>query len=167
MATISHLLYVEHALFRSPNGASPVRANGSSLPVYGLAFDDTTSESCFFRILPKGYGSGNLTLVLYWYADTDTNTGHGCVWEAALEALTPGDAQNIETDAFATAQNATGNPSGTSNGLVSTTITITNLDSIAADDYVTVRIARLPANGADDMTGDAILVAASLSYSDT
>lgn len=167
MALVYFQLMPEHALFRTAGGASPVRANGSTWPTYGIAFDATASENLFFRVIATKYGSGDLTLEVYWYADTSTTTTDGVVWEAAIAAVTPGDAQDMETDGIATAQTATGNPASTSQGLVKTTITISNLDGLADGDYLVLRLARLPANGSDTMAGDAVFVGAVLSYSDT
>ena len=46
------------------------------------------------------------------------------------------------------------------------TITISNLDSLAADDLVWLRISRDANNGSDTMANDAILLMAELTYSD-
>jgi len=46
-------------------------------------------------------------------------------------------------------------------------VTVSNLDSLAANDDLWVRIARDANNASDTMTGDAILVLATVSYSDT
>jgi hypothetical protein len=46
-------------------------------------------------------------------------------------------------------------------------ITISNLDSIAANDWVVLKLYRVAADAGDTMTGDALVTMAELSYSDT
>ena len=140
---------------------------GTNFPILGIAFDATADEGLFFPFMALGYGSGNLTLDLYWYADT-ASSGN-VVWEGAIAAITPdSDTQDVETKAFATANTVTDSHLGTTGQrLHVATITISNLDSIAAGDVVTLRIRRLGSNGSDTMAGDAILWLLNLSYSDT
>jgi hypothetical protein len=106
---------------------------------------------------------------LLWYADTGTS---GTVtWEAQLAAITPDtDSQDIETDGLATLNFAQDTHLGTvGQRLHTVAITLSNLDSLAANDFVTLRVARdaNATNATDTLTGDAILVLVTLSYSDT
>lgn len=151
----------------STNGPQIKLVDGTSFPVSSLAFDAGTVETAFLTFLAQAYGSGNLSLKLQWYADTASSGD--VVWGAAVAAITPDtDSQDIETKAFATAQTVTDSHLGTTGQRVHTcTITITNLDSIAADDYVALKLYRDAANGSDTMAGDALLVSAVLEYSDT
>lgn len=144
-----------------------VKANGSNIPIPGYAFDASTDESLYFYFDAVGYGSGNVTVDLLWYADTaSTNT---VVWGAQLAAITPNtDSQDIETDALATAATtATTHLGTTGQRLHKTTITISSLDSLAARDFVMLRVYRDADSGTDTMSGDAVLVYVSASYSDT
>lgn len=144
----------------------PVKANGSAFPVSGLAFDAANDEAIFFPFKATNYGSGNLTVSVDGYAAA---TANNVVLEAQIAALTPGDAQSVLTKALSTLNYVQGAPSSTSNGPARLTITITNLDSIAAGDLVYLRLAR-DANGTnatDDMTGDFIVTFVELSYSDS
>jgi hypothetical protein len=143
--------------------------SGTSFPVEGLAYDAAADEAALWRLVANNYGSGNITLTIFWYADTASSGA--VVWEAQISAITPNtDSQDIETDGLATLNFVSDSHIGTTGQRVhSCDITISNLDSIAAGDLVHVRIAR-DANGTsgtDDMTGDAILLMAELSYSDT
>lgn len=167
MATVRMVLAPEDALFLATAFPQYSKINGTNMPVSGLAFDGTTSELCHWQFPILSYGSGNLTLTVLWYADTATSGG--VVWEGTIRALTPdADTQDIETDAYATATNVADTHLGTTGQRLHTcAITISNLDSVANLDLVTVRLARLPANASDTMTGDAIMVAGILSYSDT
>ncbi|MFD9949710.1 hypothetical protein ACFWYW_55510 [Nonomuraea sp. NPDC059023] len=168
MATVRQYLLPEIALFQS-SVAFPQYKNtaGTNFPVTGLAFDATTTERCYFRFSPMSYGSNNLTVTVEWYADTATSGG--VTWETALAAITPNtDTQDIETKAFATANTASDTHLGTTGQrLHSIDVTVSNLDSLAPNDWVILRLSRLPSDGSDTMTGDAILVGVGISYSDT
>lgn len=169
MATVRQWLAVEEAQFLATAFPQFTKVNGTNFPVSGLAYDATTDEAAFWKVLAVSYGSGNLTLTLYWYADTATSAS--VVWEAQIAAITPDtDTQDVETDGLATLNFVQDTHLGTTGQRVhQCAITISNLDSLAASDLVFVRIAR-DANGTsatDDMAGDAILLGAQLSYSDT
>ncbi len=146
-----------------------VRTLGTHFPVEGLAFDGAgaTEEKAYWRFKASNYGSGNLTLVLRWYADSGT-TGV-VMWGARLAAITPDtDSQDIETKAFATQQTTTDTHLGTTAQRVHTvSLTVSNLDAIAADDELVLELSRLPGNASDTMTADAILVGVEVQYSDT
>jgi hypothetical protein len=113
------------------------------------------------------YGSGNLTVDIDWYADT-ASTGN-IIWGAAIAAITPdSDSQDVETDSLATANTVTDSHLGTTGQrLHRCSITVSNLDSLAAGDDVRMRIYRDADDGSDTMTGDAILTRVTVSYSDT
>jgi hypothetical protein len=140
---------------------------GTNFPAMGLAFDATAAENAFWMFRAINYASGNLTLNLDWYAATASSGD--VVWSAAIAAITPdADTQDVETKAFATANTVTDTHLGTTGKrLHRCTITITNLDSLAAEDDVWLKIFRDAANGADTMTGDAVLAGATVSYLST
>lgn len=170
MATVYTQLLPEEAQFLGSAFPQYLKTNGTNIPVSGLAYDATTDEAAFWKLIARNYGSGNLTLDLHWYADTASS---GTVaWEVQIAALTADtDTQDIETDGLATVQRSSDTHLGTTNQrLHKHSVTISNLDSLANGDYLIVRIAR-DANdtggGGDTMTGDAILVLAELSWSDT
>lgn len=167
MATVRLMLAPEEAQFLASGFPQFVKTNGSNFPVAGLAYDASSAETAYWKLAASGYGSGNLTLTVYWYADTASSGG--VVWEAAIAAITANsDSQDVETDSFATASTVADSHLGTTGQRVhSADITISNLDSLAADDLVFLKVGRLPANASDTMAGDAILLAAVLSYSDS
>jgi hypothetical protein len=169
MATITQYFSAAEAQFLSANFPAYTKVNGTNYPVPALAYDAATDEAAFWTFLASNYGSGNLTLTLLWYADTATTAN--VVWEAQLAAITPNtDTQDVETDGLATLNFIQDTHLGTTGQRVhSCVITLSNLDSLAADDYCTLRVAR-DANGTnatDDMAGDALLLGFTLSYSDT
>lgn len=167
MATIRTDLDPDQAQFLATVFPQYDKVNGTSFPVTGLRFDASLDEAAFWRLDAFAYGSGNLTCTVIWTADTQSS--NATVWEAAIAAITAGtDSQDVTTKAFATAQTVTSSHLGTTvKRLMTASITISNLDSIAADDIVWLRIKRLGSNGSDSMTGDAWLLQARLSYSDT
>lgn len=167
MATVRRELAPEEAQFLASGFPQFVKTNGTAFPVSGLAYDAAATESAFWKLAAFSYGSGNITCDLLWYADTASS---GDVrWQCAIAAITPDtDSQDVETKSLATAQQVTDSHLGTTGQRVhKATITITNLDSIAALDAVWIKVDRVGGDGADTMTGDAILIGVWLSYSDT
>jgi hypothetical protein len=169
MATVKQSLDVEAAQFLASAFPQYVKNNGTNFPVSGLAFDGgSLDEKAYWKLRAVNYGSGNLTLELEWYADT-ASSGN-VVWGARIAAITPDtDSQDVETKAFAAQATVTDSHLGTTGQrLHRCSITISGLDSLAADDVFWIEIARVASNtGSDTMTGDAILTSAQLSYSDT
>jgi len=166
VGTVRLYLAPEEAAFLAASFPQFVKNNGTSIPVTGLAFDAAATENAFWKFEPINYGSGNVTCDVIWYADTATS---GVVrWEAALAAITPGvDNQDVETKAMAaaTAVNTT-HLGGVGQRLHKTSITITNLDNVAAGDECWLRVTRLGDHAQDTMVGDAIVTSVRLSYSD-
>ena len=152
------------ATYPTSNGAELKEIAGTNFPIQCLAFDAATQESAFLEFIADNYSSGNLTLDLIWEADT---AGSGdVVFGGQIAAITPNtDTQDLETKAFATANTVTDSHLGTTNQrLHMATITISNLDSIAAGDYVKVKIYRDAAAGGDTMAGDCNVLMARISY---
>lgn len=167
MATVRRELAPEEAQYLSSAFPQFLKNNGSNFPVTGLGYDATTAETAYWRLAAYSYGSGNITCDVVWYADTASSGD--VVWSAAIAAITPDtDSTDVETKAFATAQQVTDSHLGTTGQRVhKATITISNLDSLAALDVVWLKVGRLPADVGDTMAGDAILLGVWLSYSDT
>lgn len=167
MATVRIVLNPGDAYLPATNPAAPVQVAGTNFPVPGLAFDATTQETAYFRFPAVSYGSGNVTVTVDWYADTAS--ANGITFGASLAAVTQNtDTQDIEAKAFATENTASDTHLGTTGQRLHTfDITVSNLDSIAAGDDVTLRLRRVPADASDTMTGDAIVTRVIVSYSDT
>ena len=166
MATVTQQFDPGSAQFLSSSFPALVK-NGTNFPVIGLAFDAASAEAAFFAFRAVNYGSGNVTVSVDWYADTASSGD--VVWGAQLAAITPDtDTQDVETKSLATANTVTDSHLGTTGQrLHRASITVSNLDSIAANDDVWLRLYRDAANGSDTMTGDAIVADIALSYSDT
>lgn len=165
MATVG--LELDAASAHSLSTAFPgLVKNGTNFPVMGLAYDAASDEAAHWTFIADKYGSGNLTINVFWYAATATSGN--IVWEAQIAAITADtDTTNIETDTLATLNTVTDSHLGTQGKrLHKAVITLGNLDSIAAGDWVTLRVARDANNASDTMTGDAILTKVQVTYSD-
>ena len=166
MSTIKQYLDPGAGIPHATNIPGLYKEDGTNFPVFGYGFADSTQDDQLsFRWKASNYGSGNVTVIIDWYSQAGSTTG-AVVWGAALSVLTPGDAQSVLTDALATENTATTTVNGTARGLTRTSITVSNLDSLAADDSVEMRIRRLQSSGSDTMTGDAIIVGIEIQYSD-
>lgn len=167
MATVSTILSPKHADF-DPNITGPQirRVNGTNFSRVVAAFDATTKEMFFFQLAAIRYGTGSLTLKIRWTAASATSGN--VVWEAKLAAITPdSDSGAVASKAFATALTVTDAHLGTTaERLHEATITISNLDSLANNDYIVLGFARDASNGSDTMSGDAWLEQLILEWSD-
>lgn len=165
--TVRHILSPLDATFPTTGMATPVQTQGTNFPVPALAFDTTTQETAYFQFPAIAYGSGDVTVTVEWYADTATSGG--VTFGASLAAITPNtDTTNIETKAFATENTASDTHLGTTGQrLHSFDITVSNLDSLTAGDSVVLRLRRVPADGSDTMTGDALVTRVIVAYSET
>jgi len=166
MATVKQLLQPEEAQYQSATFPQFIK-EGTNFPVSSLAFDAATKESAFWKLKAINYGSGNLTLVIRWAGDSATSGD--VIWGSQIACVTPDtDTQDVTTKTLATAQTVTDTHLGTiAKRVMTCTIIITSLDSITANDDLFITIYRDAAAGGDTMTGDAKLIEAELSYSDT
>jgi len=168
MATVRQSLSLDGAKVGASAIPQLIGTQGTNFPMtpaYG--FDTSTVERLYLKFSPLAYGSGSITVTIGWYAATATSGG--VVWETALAAVTPNtDTGDVETKAFATVNTAADTHLGTTAKRAHTVdVTVSNLDSMAAGDWVWLRISRLTTDGSDTMLGDAILTGVDISYSDT
>lgn len=169
MATVYHTFTPFDAIPPASNFATLDVVSGTNFPVAALDYDATTDEAACFYFRAVSYGSGNLTIAVDWYADT-ASSGN-VVWEAQLGCITPDtDSQDIETKSLGTLNYVQDAHIGTTGQrLHRASITLSNTDSIAANDWCVLKLSR-DANGTnatDDMSGDASVVLVTVSYSDT
>lgn len=163
MATTKFNLPIEAAWPGASAIPALINTAGTNFPVPGWSFTIASSHAIYWHFVIQGYGSGNLSLKLHWYASGGQTTGN-VRWDASISAVTSGDAQSIESDAFATATNTTTTVNGTAKGVTATTVTISNLDSIADQDRVTLK---LVTNSAGTLGSNPVLLEAWLEFSDT
>lgn len=140
------------------------KSSGSAPAPYFLElwYDAATEEwaSWAFR-MPADYASAPVLKVQYKMASATTGD---VVWAGSIAAVTDGDSTDVDAKVFATANTATVTVPGTAGYLDEASITMTNADSLAAGDFVVIRIARQGAAGGDTATGDAEFVGAALVY---
>lgn len=168
MANVRQSLSLDGAKLQTSSFPQLVPTQGTNFPAIGTyAFDGTSTERVFLRFQAINYASGNITITIGWYAATATSGA--VVWESAIAAMTPNtDSTSWEAKGFATVNTATDTHLGTTAQRPhSIDITASNVDSVAADDWVELRISRLPADAGDTMTGDAVLASVDISYLST
>lgn len=123
-----------------------------------LAFDASTVEAMYsnpFR-MPVAYtGSGTLKAAIQYAAASATSGKFD--FEVSVEALTVADAIDTDsTSSFDTANAVNGTVPGTAGYLGELVATLTNKDSVAAGDYVRIKLERDADDATDDTaTGDA------------
>jgi hypothetical protein len=143
------------AEFPGSNYPAPVLVNERP----ALAFDASTSETARWTfVIPQGW-TGTVTAIIS-YIMASAVTG-GVAFDVAVEALTSGDAVDLDAGTSFDTVNA-GNDAGvpaTAGYMEQLTITLSNLDSAAAGDYVRVSVARDVADAADTATGDCYVLA--------
>lgn len=125
-----------------------------------LAFDTTTSETCYWTVIvPQGWTSTYSLVITYAMASATSGT---VAWDVAVEAITEGDATDTDaTTSFDTANNSTTETvPGTAGYIDQTTVALTNHDSSAAADYLRISVARDVAT--DSASGDAYILACEL-----
>jgi len=151
MATTRLALTPESAHYPSTN--YPAFSTVNNRPV--LAFDATTSETCYWTIVaPQGL-TGALSAVIHVFGNAaGTN---GVAFDVAVEAVTPGDALDLDSATGFDTVNASGTIAmiATQGYQTSGTVTLTNADSVAAGDYVRISLARDVADAGDNFAADA------------
>ncbi len=110
----------------------------------------STDTAIFCGIMPRNYGGGGLTVYVSWMAKTATTGTIG--WDVTFERDNAAN-HDLDSDAWATAQNITAATVDATSGKVTTTnvaITAgsTGTDSIAAGDPYRMRVRNLAAGTA-------------------
>jgi hypothetical protein len=125
-------------------------------------FDDTTDEHIVIGfVLPQNYVGTPVLKVYYKCASATSGTA---AFEARVQAVTPGDAVDMDADAFDTVNAGTDTVPGTAGYLDVVSITLTNADSMAAGDKVCFALNRDVS--ADSVTGDIEVTDCDFQYAD-
>ena len=118
-----------------------------------LRFDDTTSEARMWSFyVPYTVTTPVLKI---GYRMAGANTSKSVKFDAYMACVSDGDA-SVNAKAFATVNSATVTCPDAADTFDVATVTLTNANSIAEGDYVTLLLARDPAV-ANDATGDVIV----------
>lgn len=143
--------------FDSANPAGLIFENSLPHP----AFNDTTPQGIYwvFR-MPSDYSSAPVLKIVYTMASATTGT---IEFEISLWAVTDG--EDGDTESYDTVNNGTETVPGTAGLTSDLSITLTNADSLAANDLLHIKAFRDADDGTNDTaTGDLELRAASLEY---
>jgi hypothetical protein len=169
VATVFYPIPIFSANLRTTNIPELITTQGTGaanpFPVQGWAFGVANEALYTERLVLPNFGASNSTmsLLLDWYARTTATTTGSVTWGGSISVLTPSDAISILTDDLATENTQATTTNSTGNGLVRTTVTLSNLDSLTALDNLTLRIRTTLFTS---FTGDAVLTAAFFQYSD-
>lgn len=174
MATGTILLPIGAAVLSdgSASNAAPaiqrVQSSGSSPKPHflQLAFDATTQEYCQWQFrLPTNYSSTPVLKVQYKMASA---TSLGVVIEVKILAVSDGDSTDVDAATYSTANTSADlTVPGTAGYLDEISLSLTNVNSWAAGDYVSLLLSRATGDANDDATGDMEVVAVSLEYTTT
>jgi len=150
MATTRFALTPEQAHYPATNFPAFTKVNDR--PV--LAFDTTTSETCYWTIVaPQGL-TGALSAIIHFFGNAAGTAG--VAFDVAVEAITPGDAVDLDSaTSFDTVNGGNAATLATQGHQTSVSITLTNADGIAAGDYVRISLARDVADANDTFAADA------------
>ena len=124
--------------------------------LFDASFDEHAQTSFF---VPNDY-VGTPTLKIFYKALSATTGTVG--FEVKIRAITADDAQDLDADAYATTNAGTETIPATAGYLGMLEITLTNADSMAAGDFVTMQVNRDVS--ADDVSSDIEFVGAVFTY---
>lgn len=134
-----------------------------------LAFDGTAAiEACVWTFrMPADYASA-LTAKIQWSGSSSTTVTHTVQWSVFVMALTADTDGATDSDSFDSENVVSDDILGTTaKRIQEASLTLTNADSVAAGDYVAIRLLRDYSDAADDLAEDAWLWALSLEYTTT
>lgn len=123
-----------------------------------LVFNDTTNQTCYWSMVaPQGLTSTYSFVITIMMASATTGDTD---WDVAVEAVTSGDATDLDAGTSFDTVNSTDNTTvpGTAGYAQQITVTLTNNDSMAAADYLRFSLTRDAAS--DTATGDAYFLVA-------
>lgn len=142
----------------NPPAITVIESTGTGTPRRHVAdFDATTDELCYWTFtVPDDMASGNWLVDVYWYAN-DIGANEDAIWGCAISATTEADLDAMSEDAVSTIDYAAEDCNSTeANRLVVTTITLSDLDSVAASDIATLAFRRDADNTKGDVGGDGL-----------
>jgi hypothetical protein len=138
----------------SPTTAQLTVVNGR--PV--LAFDAATDEYAYWTAIAPQNLSGTITVVIYYFMASAVS---GAVYvQTALEAITSGDALDLDASTSFGADNTVGDSVPATAGYMSgQLLTVSNADSIMPGDLFRLRFNRDADNAGDNASGDMYVLA--------
>ena len=155
---------------RIPDPTNPPElkfASGTSRPY--LAFDGSAViESCSWQFrMPTNYASAPVAKI-QWSGSASTTVTHTVQWTVYVMALTPDVDGAADSDSYDTENVVSDDILGTTaKRIQEASLSLSNADSVAAGDYVSIRLLRDYSDAADDLAEDAWLWAFSIEYTTT
>lgn len=144
----------------NPPGMGLYSAGAGDLTYWQLLFDDTTSEGVFWQFrLPANYASSPVLKLQYKMASA---TADEVRWDAEIAAVAEG--ETAEGSLFDTANVVDDTVEDAAGELCELSLALTNNDSMAAGEFITLFLFRDASSGNDNATGDAELIAASIEF---
>jgi len=134
-----------------------------------LIFDGAGAlEGCVWTFrMPENYASGPVAKI-QWSGSSSTTVTHTCQWTVNVLALTPNVDGAADSTSFDNGNIVTDDILGTTaKRIQEISVTLTNNDSAAADDNVSILLRRDSAHANDDLPEDAWLWAMSIEYTTT
>jgi hypothetical protein len=141
MATTRVVLTPESAHFPGSAFAALGVSAVNSRPILSFDSGATEEEAWWTFIAPQGL-SGALSAVIFWYCLATSST---VAWSVYVEAVTPGDSEDLDTTAVSwssTNDSSADTVPGTAGYMTTTTVTLTNTESLAVGDYCRLRLQR-------------------------
>lgn len=167
MATGTIILPINAA---TPDNTNPPiwtpKGTSGGRPIW--SFNESTDQIIYWSFrMPVNYASGPV-LKIQWSGAASTSVTHDVIWGCQVMAMTPDVDGDMSTDSYDTANTVTDTILGTtSRRIQEASLTLTNADSVAANDYVALKFYRDADAGGDDLPEAAWLWAASLEYTTT
>jgi len=125
-------------------------------------FDATSDEFIITSfVMPGNYVSSPVLKVYYKCTSATSGTA---AFESRLSAITDGDAEDMDSDAFAAVNAGSATVPGTAGYIDVISIALTSVDSVAAGDHVVLSLNR--DTSADTVTGDLEVFNCELQYND-
>ena len=117
--------------------------------------------------MPENFASA-LAAKIQWSGSTSTTVTDTVQWTVYVMALTPDVDGAADADSYDTENVVSDDILGTTaKRIQEASVTLSNDDSVAAGDYVAIRLLRDPTDAADDLAEDAWVWAISLEYTTT
>lgn len=170
MANVNHYFAAESALLSSSSipELTTIQPTTPSTQATNTVYAAVVGEFLQFRFRAINYASGNLTVDVDWFVRANPGATSEVAFSAAIAAVTPNvDTGSVTAKAYATATNGntTGISTSSAGRMFRTTITVSNLDSLAQDDFVYLKVSRIsPTGGGTDMSTDACIDLITVSY---
>jgi hypothetical protein len=160
-----------HGAVSDQNNPPAPKVGSGGLPYFD--FDQSVAEYLQWDTIqfPTNYDAGDITVNIVWGTTASTDDTKVVRWAVQVMAMTPEtDPTTMLTDSYDTAQTVNDTVLGASAGrghLAQITLSQTQADEIAANDYCSIQLYRDAGDAADTLEEDASLYAVWLEHGGT